>query len=69
MAADRGYRAAALVLHDPARTDEKLELRGQNRSIDSTPLTNAEAEQIGPLQGNPDPLDAFLTFFSHRLER
>ena len=60
------YRGLALVLTEHGRSSEPIELRHDNRRTSvKVALDPAEARLIKPLNGNPDPLDAFLQFFAN----
>lgn len=62
-----GFRPIALVMNDPSRTEERLVLAGKFKKSPysaAASLTSGEAVHIKPLQGEPDPLAAFLNFFS-----
>lgn len=62
------FRGLALVLSELGRASEGLdlrELRGGRRTVPvESQLTPDEARAVRPLNGNPDPLDAFLNFFA-----
>jgi len=59
------FRALALVLGDPARLAAGVELVDKQGTahVAHIDLSPAEANMIRPLDGNPDPLDAFLKYF------
>jgi hypothetical protein len=62
------YRAMALILKDPARPGQRLRLDGYrgNEPIRAE-LSPQEARQIRPLNGEPDVLKAFSSYFASRL--
>jgi CRISPR-associated protein Cmr1 len=61
-----GYGCLALVLQDQNRQELPLALTDKSKRISAVTgeLTQAEAQAIGPLAGERDPLSAFLQFFA-----
>lgn len=65
-------RPLALVLNDPQRAREPLILKGTFKRSPAKcdgSLTNEEARAIQPLDGETDPLVAFLNFFADKHAR
>lgn len=62
--ADGSFGCLALLLSGTRATDQSLELEwGANSRAVTPSLTSVEAHSIKPLEGQSDPLTAFLKFF------